>query len=112
MPSAFGWGGFRRIEFGDALPGPLPVGEGEHWATIACRVTVRGPRWAFPPRLPGGPTAAGPFCDELLRSGDVSALTQRLPVIERNLQVIGDFTDGSSETERDRSCRRVFRLPC
>jgi hypothetical protein len=60
---AFGiWmGGFRRIEFGDALPGPLPVGEGEHWATIACRITVRGPRWAFPPRLPGGPRLPGLF---------------------------------------------------
>jgi hypothetical protein len=37
-----------------------PIGEGEHWA-IACRVTVRSPRWAFPPRLLGGPTAAGHF---------------------------------------------------
>jgi hypothetical protein len=52
---------FDPIDFGDALLGPLPIGEGEHWATIACRVAVRGPRWAFPPRLPGGSTAAGPF---------------------------------------------------
>jgi hypothetical protein len=50
------------IDFGDALLGPLTVGEGERWATIACRAAVRGPRWAFPPRLPGGPTVAGLFC--------------------------------------------------
>jgi hypothetical protein len=54
-------GGFRGIEFGDALLGPLPDRRGWHWATIACRVTVQSPRWAFPPRLPGGPTAAGHF---------------------------------------------------
>jgi hypothetical protein len=36
----------------------------------------------FPPRLLGGLTAAGPFCDELLRFRDFSALTQLLLVIE------------------------------
>jgi hypothetical protein len=41
--------------------GPSADRRGWHWATIACRVTVRSPRWAFPPRLPGGPTAAGHF---------------------------------------------------
>jgi len=37
-----------------------PIEEGGT-GTIACRVTVQSPRWAFPPRLPGGPTAAGHF---------------------------------------------------
>src|SRR5450432_3794481 len=50
------------LKFGDAMRSPSgSVGEGEHWATTVRRVAVRSPRWAFPPRLPGGPTAAGSF---------------------------------------------------
>ena len=50
------------LKFGDAVRGPsAAVAEGEHWATIVRRVAVRSPSWAFPPRLPGGRTAAGPF---------------------------------------------------
>ncbi len=46
------------LKFGDAMRGPsASVAEGEHWATIVRRVAVRSPRWAFPPRLPGGRTA-------------------------------------------------------
>jgi hypothetical protein len=46
------------LKFGDAMRGPsASVAEGGHWATIVRRVAVRNPRWAFPPRLPGGRTA-------------------------------------------------------
>ena len=46
MPSASGWGGFRRIEFRRRAAG------------------VRGPRSGVPPRLPGGPEGCRAFLRE------------------------------------------------
>jgi hypothetical protein len=62
MPSASGWAGFRRIEIRRRGAGPSAlVGEGEHWATIACRVAVRSPTLGVSSQTARRPTAAGLF---------------------------------------------------
>ena len=41
---------FDALKFGDTVLA-LPLGRPEHRPALAGRVAVRGPRWAFPPRL-------------------------------------------------------------
>jgi len=55
---------FDALKFGDALLGPLPWSEGEHWATIARRVAVWSPTLGVSSQtVPGGPRLPGSFLD-------------------------------------------------
>src|SRR6266852_7461720 len=62
MPSALDGLAFDALKFGDALLGPLPWSERVSIGRPLLVASPSGaPRWAFPPKLPGGPTAAGLF---------------------------------------------------